>query len=179
MIASARGSSKINRAHEKTDGLYEHSQAAACVDRKRRRFATYNDTRKLRANRAVVGTYARVVDTPHTVRAICPNGWQTCTDVPFGREVGRVGSNEFLVLMPGSEAEGGHQLGRRIALAVRSLVIPFNRNNVSPLRVSIGIAAYPKDGKDQDSLRKKARAAAERAAKRGGNCIVHSNDLER
>jgi putative nucleotidyltransferase with HDIG domain len=73
----------------------------------------------------------------------------------------RVGGEEFAVLLPGVTAEEAQPVAERLREAVART--PF----ALPLRVSIGLAAWPADAVDRDALLERADAALY-AAKRGG-----------
>ena len=65
----------------------------------------------------------------------------------------RVGGEEFAVLMPGLTAEEALPVAERLRTAVAGL--PF----VLPLRISIGLASWPADGADRDTLIARADSA--------------------
>jgi diguanylate cyclase (GGDEF)-like protein len=73
----------------------------------------------------------------------------------------RVGGEEFAVLLPGLAARDAVPLADRLRAAVSA--IPFR----VPLRVSIGLAAWPADAADRDGLLARADAALY-SAKRSG-----------
>jgi diguanylate cyclase (GGDEF)-like protein len=76
----------------------------------------------------------------------------------------RVGGEEFCVLLPGLSADDALPLAERLREAVADL--PF----LVPLRVSVGLAAWPADARDRDRLLARADAALYAAKQAGKNC---------
>lgn len=66
--------------------------------------------------------------------------------------VARQGGDEFSVLMPDSTEEGATMLARRIEEALATIAAA----DQAPVRASIGVAMYPKDGETPDDLLEKA-----------------------
>ena len=88
-----------------------------------------------------------------------------------GDTVARIGGDEFTVLIPElPQEDGAAEVSRKI---LRELERTF-RVGASECRVtaSIGIALYPRDGEDADTLLKRADAAMYRAKLAGGNGFV-------
>ncbi len=83
-------------------------------------------------------------------------------------EVARLGGDEFTVLMPGlADAEDAGKLARRI---LSSLALPFRiESREIFINASIGIAIYPFDGKDLETLLMHADTAMYKAKEQGGN----------
>ncbi|GAB6900650.1 GGDEF domain-containing protein [Kineosporia succinea] len=80
--------------------------------------------------------------------------------------VARYGGEEFVVLLRDTDAEGGCRVAERVLNAARSR--PFEDADVSqPVTVSIGVAAYPRDGRSADDVLQAADSALY-AAKRDG-----------
>ena len=81
--------------------------------------------------------------------------------------IGRIGGDEFLVVLPGAEGTEAGQLGELLQKAMRR---PFTlREQTINLTSSIGIALYPLDGTDQEALVRKADTAMMRAKRDGRN----------
>lgn len=81
--------------------------------------------------------------------------------------IGRIGSDEFLVVLPGASGTEAGQLGELLQKAVRR---PFTiRDHIINLTSSIGIALYPLDGTDQEALVRKADTAMTQAKRDGRN----------
>ena len=83
-------------------------------------------------------------------------------------EVARLGGDEFTVIMPGlADPEDAGKLARRI---LSSLAHPFRiEGHEIFVNASIGIAVYPFDGKDLESLLMHADTAMYKAKEQGGN----------
>jgi diguanylate cyclase (GGDEF)-like protein len=83
---------------------------------------------------------------------------------------GRWGGEEFLVLLPGTDADGGAQLADRVrrALAERSFL--GKDGNVFDVTCSFGVAQHAPDG-DERELFADADRALYRAKRRGKNCV--------
>ena len=89
-----------------------------------------------------------------------------------GREadqVFRYGGDEFALILPSTDADGAVAVARKVARAIRRAALSAAGETVHPLSVtaSIGIATFPEDGEDRESI----LLAADRAcfvAKRGG-----------
>jgi diguanylate cyclase (GGDEF)-like protein len=80
--------------------------------------------------------------------------------------VARYGGEEFVVLLRDTDVEGGCRVAERVLDAARSR--PFEEAEVSqPVTVSIGVAAYPRDGRTADDVLEAADSALY-AAKRDG-----------
>ncbi|MGH8614580.1 MAG: diguanylate cyclase domain-containing protein, partial [Gammaproteobacteria bacterium] len=89
----------------------------------------------------------------------------------------RIGGDEFTVLMSEIDrAENASLLARRIGLALAKPFLAEERDLF--LTASIGIAAYPDDGVEPDSLLKHAEVAMHYAKSRGGNSYeFYSKDI--
>lgn len=85
--------------------------------------------------------------------------------------VGRYGGEEFCVVLPDTDAQGAALVAERIRKTVEGKKI---RAYDATLRItiSIGISAYPSDGKTAEELIDKADWALYRAKSAGRNCII-------
>jgi len=82
--------------------------------------------------------------------------------------VSRLGGDEFILVLPGTDAAGASQVAAKLtAMAAQPLQIDQHEVTVTP---SIGIALYPRDGSDFDSLCQCADMAMYRAKHDGRNC---------
>ena len=87
----------------------------------------------------------------------------------------RTGGEEFTVMVGGLPSVRGAQG------AANALLNAFNkplrlRDNEITVSVSIGIALYPDDGLDMDTIRKRSDTALYKAKRMGGGCAVMSNE---
>ncbi len=85
-----------------------------------------------------------------------------------GDTVARLGGDEFLILLPRIKEESHLEIiARRLFDSIR----PKVRTEAGPLEVntSMGIAVYPRDGQDTDTLMKKVDAALYQAKQQGRN----------
>jgi diguanylate cyclase (GGDEF)-like protein/PAS domain S-box-containing protein len=81
--------------------------------------------------------------------------------------VARLGGDEFVLLLPDATAEGAAELAERVIAALaRPYRIEDRTLSVTP---SLGIAMYPDNGVDYDSLTRCADTAMYRAKRAGGN----------
>jgi len=81
--------------------------------------------------------------------------------------VSRLGGDEFVLLLPDTDAQGAARVADKLLqAALRPIQAGLHELTVTP---SIGIALYPKDGTDLDSLARSADAAMYRAKADGRN----------
>jgi len=82
--------------------------------------------------------------------------------------VARLGGDEFILLLPESNAEGVRRVAEKL---LDSITQPFidEKNNELTVSSSIGIAFYPDDGLDFETLLKNADTAMYRAKRDGRN----------
>ncbi|MBI5439233.1 MAG: GGDEF domain-containing protein [Nitrosomonadales bacterium] len=85
----------------------------------------------------------------------------------------RYGGEEFAVILPDSEMEGGRIIAEKLRVAVSGLNIPHSQSKVSNhVTVSIGVAAYQSGSAgDAVGLLKTADAALYDAKHSGRNCV--------
>jgi len=79
----------------------------------------------------------------------------------------RYGGDEFAILAPDTPKEGGTCLGRRIAGAMEAMERP-DEQEAPPISLSMGLATFPEDGENLDSLLERADSALHTAKKSGG-----------
>jgi len=84
-----------------------------------------------------------------------------------GGTVYRVAADEFAVLMPEVSLEQAFLRMERLRSRVQSLALPDG----AEVTVSIGVAEFPRDAKDAQTLRQVAEAAMFSAKEAGGNRI--------
>ncbi len=81
--------------------------------------------------------------------------------------ISRLGGDEFIILMPDTHAAGAAQVAAKLLQMAQSpMLVEGHELAITP---SIGIAIYPKDGADLDTLSKCADAAMYRAKADGRN----------
>jgi len=79
--------------------------------------------------------------------------------------VSRLGGDEFILMLPGTDAHGAAEVAEKIlALIAKPFLIGQQQLHVTG---SLGIAVYPDDGKDIETLTKNADAAMYRVKKEG------------
>ncbi len=87
--------------------------------------------------------------------------------------LGRYGGDEFVVLLPDTDASGALAVSQRIRMNLRELGYGPD-NGAIPVFVSFGVATYPLDGLRPSELLAVADANLYRSKHRGGNCITTS-----
>lgn len=81
--------------------------------------------------------------------------------------VSRLGGDEFIILLQGSDARGAERVAQKL---LEAITIPFEIEGYTlSLSVSIGITVYPIDGVDAQTLVKNADSAMYRAKDEGRN----------
>ncbi|WP_420537643.1 putative bifunctional diguanylate cyclase/phosphodiesterase [Ferrovum myxofaciens] len=81
--------------------------------------------------------------------------------------ISRLGGDEFIVMLPGSDAQGAAQVAQKI-LDIVAAPYQIEQYELS-VTISIGIAVYPGDGINLESLSKSADTAMYRAKNEGRN----------
>jgi diguanylate cyclase (GGDEF)-like protein len=90
---------------------------------------------------------------------------------------GRIGGDEFLLALPNSDAWGAERVVERLRTAVAAA--PIREGRRSRLSFSAGIAEFPRDARDQQSLMRLADGALYRAKRSGRNrCVVYSSFVD-
>ncbi|MDD2913687.1 MAG: diguanylate cyclase [Gallionella sp.] len=92
----------------------------------------------------------------------------------------RYGGEEFAVILPDAEVDGGRIIAEKLRVAVADLSIPHCESKVADhITVSVGIAAYqPGTSCDATCLLKAADAALYDAKHNGRNCVRHLTSAE-
>src|SRR5215211_802138 len=94
-----------------------------------------------------------------------------------GDVCGRIGGDEFLLALPDSDAWGAERVVERLRSAVAAA--PIREGRRSRLSFSAGIAEFPRDARDQQSLMRLADGALYRAKRSGRNrCVVYSSFVD-
>lgn len=79
----------------------------------------------------------------------------------------RVGGDEFAVLLPDTGTAGATEVAERLLDSIRR-----GTRVATPVRVSLGVAAFPAAGHSAEALQRAADAALYEAKRLGGDCIV-------
>jgi len=85
--------------------------------------------------------------------------------------LGRVGGEEFMVLLPDTSHEAAAVLAERIRNRVESMLIPFDGTTMG-VTVSIGVAEFGVDGDSQDAVFKAADTRMYQAKHEGRNRVI-------
>ena len=85
--------------------------------------------------------------------------------------VARYGGEEFAVILPEADANVGRELAERIRKNVDSYLFENNGKTLYRVTISIGIASYPFDARDQKTLIQLADQALYGAKGAGRNCV--------
>jgi diguanylate cyclase (GGDEF)-like protein len=85
--------------------------------------------------------------------------------------LGRVGGEEFMVLLPDTSHEAAAVLAERIRSRVESMVMPFDGTTLS-VTVSIGVAEFGVDGDNHDAVFKAADTRMYQAKHEGRNRVI-------
>lgn len=83
----------------------------------------------------------------------------------------RYGGEEFIAYLPNTAATVGHSVAERVRRAIEGYAFEY-RESRPPVTISIGIAMYPIDAGDVESLVRAADEALYRAKDRGRNRVV-------
>jgi len=87
--------------------------------------------------------------------------------------VGRLGGDEFFLILPETRVEETTVVAERLRKAMHHLVYRSREGTtIDYLRVSIGIAGYPRDAEDVDELLNQADRAMYMAKKEGGDAVT-------
>jgi len=84
----------------------------------------------------------------------------------------RYGGEEFAVIMPETTIEGALKLAERLRVRLEEETIPFEELQPNAaLTISLGVASYPADGLDAQSLIEAAEKALSKAKEKGRNTV--------
>ncbi len=87
--------------------------------------------------------------------------------------LGRVGGEEFLIIAPGTNAEGSLILAERLRKTIENQLFVINKNTTIKVTVSIGIfSCIPTPNQLADELLKNADDSLYKAKQSGRNCVV-------
>jgi diguanylate cyclase (GGDEF)-like protein len=89
----------------------------------------------------------------------------------------RYGGDEFVVLMPETSKTGALVMAERIRRTLAGSGFQVDTGGAINLSASIGVAAFPGDGREAKALLAAADRAMYVAKERGRNCVVDANTL--
>jgi diguanylate cyclase (GGDEF)-like protein len=81
---------------------------------------------------------------------------------------GRYGGEEFLMLLPDTDAEGGLDAAEKVRAAIEKIDVPLVEMAIT---ASLGVATYPRDAVDSDTLVRMADRALYAAKNAGRNRV--------
>jgi diguanylate cyclase (GGDEF)-like protein len=84
----------------------------------------------------------------------------------------RYGGEEFLLILPGSSAEGTLKRAERLREAVKELKTYFHNELLPPVTLSMGIAVYPQHGTTFLELVQAADTALYQAKEQGRDRVI-------
>jgi diguanylate cyclase (GGDEF)-like protein len=87
----------------------------------------------------------------------------------------RFGGDEFIALLPETEAKGAREMAERIRRAIEGAIMDVRGGEIHTT-VSVGVASYPSDGGSLDVIIDKADKAMYRAKQQGRNKVVAASD---
>ncbi|WP_431856776.1 GGDEF domain-containing protein [Azospirillum sp.] len=90
--------------------------------------------------------------------------------------LGRMGGEEFAILLPETDGKGARRVAERIRTRVRALTVPAGTDTVR-FTVSIGWASCQGDGRDLDAMLSCADEALYRAKDQGRDRVVGAADV--
>ncbi len=85
--------------------------------------------------------------------------------------VGRMGGDEFLLLLPNTNRDEAQIVSERIRARIEAHVFDCDGRKVDYIRASMGVATYPYDTQDKENLITAADRAMYRAKQAGGNRV--------
>ncbi|BAV33445.1 diguanylate cyclase [Sulfuricaulis limicola] len=85
----------------------------------------------------------------------------------------RYGGEEFVILLPETDRHGALTVAESIRHKVATTAIIVDDNETVTITVSIGVACFPQDTKEQEDLLKKADQAVYAAKNNGRNRVCH------
>jgi diguanylate cyclase (GGDEF)-like protein/PAS domain S-box-containing protein len=92
-----------------------------------------------------------------------------------GDFVCRFGGEEFVIVMPNMEMDAAYKRAEELRITLNALNIPYGHFNLT-ITISMGIASYPANGDDRESVLRAADRAMY-AAKRAGRDHILTYDL--
>src|SRR5437016_521991 len=121
-------------------------------------FKRFNDTYGHLRGDEVIRLVARVLQQEH----------RTQIDT-----IARYGGDEFMILLPHTAKTAAAEIAERVRRAVRAA--PLSAAMAGSVTLSLGVAAYPEDGKSTEALIEGADRSMYRAKTSGGNSVAVAN----
>ena len=90
----------------------------------------------------------------------------------------RFGGEEFVLLLPGADAEAAARRAEQLRVMVEQITIRYGQATLPHISVSIGVAVFPDCGTTPQDLISSADRALYRAKAQGRNCVVMAAELE-
>jgi len=84
----------------------------------------------------------------------------------------RYGGEEFILVLPGSSAEGTYKRAESIREEVKNMKVYFHDVTLPSITLSLGTASYPDNGRDLNSLVQVADSALYKAKEQGRDRVV-------
>ncbi|MBC8064188.1 MAG: diguanylate cyclase, partial [Chlorobia bacterium] len=106
-----------------------------------------------------------------TLKEFCQVVSDTLNGIGF---FGRWGGEEFVAILPGHDNDEARALSERLRIAVSDF--PFSAGNGGHITCSIGVAVYPRDGRDRTSIAEAADRAMYVAKCLGRNQVRLATD---
>ncbi|MGD8909946.1 MAG: diguanylate cyclase [Chromatiales bacterium] len=89
--------------------------------------------------------------------------------------VARFGGEELVIIMPEVDADKAHEMAERLCNSVELTQIPLASGKLVDVTVSVGVASFPKHGREASQLFRKAYEAMNRAKQNGRNRVVKAS----
>jgi diguanylate cyclase (GGDEF)-like protein len=89
--------------------------------------------------------------------------------------VARYGGDEFVLVLRGADSRSALAVAERIRKTVEGQAVLIDGKAVSNLSVSLGIAAFPRDGETREALVQAADQALYVAKRTGRNRVVRTD----
>ncbi len=97
-----------------------------------------------------------------------------------GTFAGRYGGEEFLIVLGSTDFDGAQNFAERIQKEVRALQVEIEKGKHIKFTASMGLAAFPMDGKTMSELIENADAALYRAKETGRDrFVIWNEDMKR
>jgi diguanylate cyclase (GGDEF)-like protein len=89
----------------------------------------------------------------------------------------RYGGEELTVILPECTAEDTYQCAEKLRLGIRGLCLEHNQQSLPKVTASIGIAMFPEQGTDWETLTKLADIALYQAKRLGRDRVVKAAEI--